>query len=212
MTHRRSLGRSKDIKTKKEIGKMKKFWQDFKKFITRGNVVDMAVGVTVASAFTAIVTAFSKGVITPLIAMVTGGFDLSNWKTVIREEVLDEAGAVVTPAVVFTWGAFLQTVIDFLIIAIVLFVVLRVASGIAARSAKIREEIQKKIHREELERLEAEKRAKEEKEKAEKEEAERLASEAEALRVEKERKKEERLEREEALLREIRDILRSKDN
>ena len=191
---------------------MKKFWQDFKKFITRGNVVDMAVGVTVASAFTAIVTAFSKGVITPLIALVTGGFDLSNWDVIVRREVLDEAGEVIKPEVVFAWGSLIQSTFDFLIIAIVLFIVLRVASALSARSAKIREEVQRTIHREEMERLEAEKKADEEKKKAESEKAEQIAREAEEARLEKERKNDERLEREEALLREIRDILKNKDN
>ena len=191
---------------------MKKFWQDFKKFITRGNVVDMAVGVTVASAFTAIVTAFSKGVITPLIALVTGGFDLSNWDVIVRREVLDEAGEVIKPEVVFAWGSLIQSTLDFLIIAIVLFIVLRVASALSARSAKIREEVQRTIHREQMERLEAEKKADEEKKKAESEKAEQIAREAEEARLEKERKNDERLEREEALLREIRDILKNKDN
>ena len=191
---------------------MKKLWADFKKFITRGNVVDMAVGVTVASAFTAIVTAFSKGVITPLIALVTGGFDLSSWDTKVRDAVLDDAGAKLAPEVVFAWGTLLQTIIDFLIIALVLFIVLRIASGISARSAKIREELQKKINHDQIAKLEAEKKAEEEKQKAEAEQAERLAREKEELCLEKERRAEERLEREEALLREIRDILKGKDN
>ena len=191
---------------------MKKFWQDFKKFITRGNVVDMAVGVTVAAAFTAIVTAFSKGVITPLIALITGGSDLSNLNVVARPEVLDAEGNVVTPEVVFAWGTLIQATIDFMIIAIVLFIVLRIASQISTRSAKIREEIQKKIYREEIEKAEAEKKAEEAKKKAEEEKAAALAKEAEeAIRL-KEERSEARLEREEALLREIRDILRSKDN
>lgn len=191
---------------------MKKFWEDFKKFITRGNVVDMAVGVTVASAFTAIVTAFSKGVITPLIALVTGGFDLSTWDVTVRGEILDEAGEVLKPEVVFAWGTLLQKVIDFLIIAIVLFIVLRIVSGISARSAKIREEVQKKLHHEELEKAEAEKKAAEEKQKAEEEKAAEEKRQAEeALRI-KEEKEQARLEREEALLREIRDLLKNKDN
>ena len=191
---------------------MKKFWQDFKKFITRGNVVDMAVGVTVASAFTAIVTAFSKGVITPLIALVTGGFDLSNWDTIVREEVLDEAGEVVQAAVVFAWGTLLQKVIDFLIIAIVLFIVLRIASQISARSAKLREEIQKQLYREEIAKAEAEKKLKEDEERAKAQEAEKLAEEKREARREREIQRLARLDREEALLREIRDILKNKDD
>ena len=190
---------------------MKKLIQDFKKFITRGNVVDMAVGVAVASAFTAIVTAFTKGFITPLLALLTNNSDLTEMKWVIRPEVTETAAdgtvTVITAEVALLWGEFLQKVIDFFIIAAVLFLVMRIAAAIAAHSAKIRETMVNAItHENDIAAAAAE---------AEREEAERAAAEAaaaEAARVEAEKEEKrlhsERLEREERLLTEIRDLLR----
>ena len=199
---------------------MKKFWADFKKFITRGNVVDMAVGVAVASAFTAIVTAFTKGFITPLLALLTNDSDLTEMKWVIRDAVLDSTGEIVEVAEVsLLWGAFVQKIIDFLIIALTLFIVMRVASAVAAHSAKIRTNVANALtHKDEEEaaRLAAEEAAKAEAEaeaaRVAAEEAEKAAAaEAEALRLAEEEKQKEkaRLEREEALLTEIRDLLRA---
>ena len=199
---------------------MKKFWADFKKFITRGNVVDMAVGVAVASAFTAIVTAFTKGFITPLLALLTNDSDLTEMKWIIRPEVLDETGEIVEVAeVALLWGAFVQKIIDFLIIALTLFIVMRIASAVAAHSAKIRTNMVNALsHKDEEEaaRLAAEEAAKAEAEaeaaRIAAEEAEKAAAaEAEAIRLAEEEKQKEkaRLEREEALLTEIRDLLRA---
>ena len=71
-----------DMKVKKE--KVKGFWKDFKAFICRGNVVDMAIGVVVAASFKDIVTKFTDAFISPLIAIITGGTDLSNLKWIFR--------------------------------------------------------------------------------------------------------------------------------
>ncbi len=181
---------------------MKKFWEDFKKFIKRGNVVDMAVGVAVATAFTAIVTAFTKGFITPLLALLTGNAETAELKWVIRPEVLDETGAVVTAEISILWGGFVQAIIDFLIVAFALFLVMRIASRIGKRVAGLLAD---------EERLAAEKAAQEKAEAeaaAAKAEAERIAAE-EAARIAEEKAKEKaRRENEEALLTEIRDLLR----
>ncbi len=192
---------------------MKKFWEDFKKFITRGNVVDMAVGVAVASAFTAIVTAFTKGFISPLLALLTNDSDLSEMKTVLRQAELNEAGEVVTAEVAILWGAFLQAIINFLIIALALFIVMRVASGLNARAKKLHGKVIELTKNDEKEaKALAEAKAKEEEAKAlaekEAKEAEEKAA-AEKARAEAEKRAEcERLERQEALLTEIRDLLR----
>lgn len=192
---------------------MKKFWEDFKKFITRGNVVDMAVGVAVASAFTAIVTAFTKGFITPLLALLTNNSDLSDMKWIIRPEVshLDEAGTVVvdTAEVALLWGAFVQKIIDFLIIAFVLFLVMRIASAVAARSAKIRERMINAVtDRDEKAAEAAAIKAKEEEEAAAKAAEEAKAAEKAArLALEQE---ENRKKAEIELLTEIRDLLKNK--
>ena len=192
---------------------MKKFWEDFKKFITRGNVVDMAVGVAVASAFTAIVTAFTKGFITPLLALLTNNSDLSEMKWIIRPAIegVDEAGEVIVEVaeVALLWGAFLQKIIDFLIIAFVLFLVLRIASRVAARSAKLRARVIDAVtDRDEKAAAEAALKAEEEaKAKAEAEAAAAAKAEEERIALEKE---ENRKKAEIDLLTEIRDLLKTK--
>ena len=105
---------------------MKKFFADFKAFITKGNIIDMAVGVIIGGAFGKIVTSLVNDIITPLISILTGKVSLTELKWVIHEAVLDEAGAVVTPELALTYGNFFQNIIDFLIIAISIFVVLRI--------------------------------------------------------------------------------------
>lgn len=107
------------------------FWADFKKFITKGNVIDLAVGVVVGGAFGKITSGLVNYVITPLTSLFLGNIDLTEVKTVLRKavEVLDEASGemvVETPEIAIMWGNWFQTIIDFLIIAFVIFVVLRV--------------------------------------------------------------------------------------
>lgn len=125
---------------------MKKFFADFKAFITKGNIIDMAVGVIIGGAFGKIVTSLVNDIITPLISILTGKVSLTELKWVINEAVLDEAGAVVTPELALTYGNFLQNIIDFLIIAISIFVVLRimVTAQKKLESLKKKEEEEKK--------------------------------------------------------------------
>ena len=199
---------------------MKNFWSDFKKFISRGNVVDMAVGVTVASAFTAIVTAFTKGFISPLLALLSGESSLGEMKSVIRPAVTEIAAdgtvTVITPEVAILWGAFLQAIIDFLIIALALFVMLRVAMSISNGAKKLGDDIKKlpSTQRELAEKQLAEKAAAEAKAAAE-EKAEAEAKAA-AEKAETEARAKAAVadvtamnERQEALLTEIRDLLKS---
>ena len=106
---------------------MKKFFADFKAFITKGNIIDMAVGVIIGGAFGKIVTSLVNDIITPLISILTGKVSLTELKWVINEAVLDEAGAVVTPELALTYGNFLQNIIDFLIIIVVIGAVVGIA-------------------------------------------------------------------------------------
>ena len=117
------------------------FFKDFKAFITRGNVVDMAIGVVVANAFKDIVNKFTSSFINPLVAYMTGDKSLVDLKYVIVPQELDEAGAVIQKEIAFTWGIFLQSIVDFLIIAFVLFIVLRIASHIAKKAKEARERL-----------------------------------------------------------------------
>lgn len=106
---------------------MKKFFEDFKAFALKGNIVDMAIGVVIGGAFGKIVTSLVNDIITPLIGLMTGNISLADLKIVLAEAVLDAAGEVVTPELAITYGAFLQTIIDFLIIALSIFLVMRIA-------------------------------------------------------------------------------------
>ena len=102
------------------------FWKDFKAFITRGNVIDMAVGVVIGGSFGKIVTGLVNYIINPFVGMFIKSGSLDGVKTVITPEALDAEGKVVTAEVAILWGTWLQTIIDFLITAFCIFVVLRV--------------------------------------------------------------------------------------
>ncbi len=127
------------------------FFADFKKFITKGNVVDLAVAVMLGTAFNAIVNGLVKMIINPLIAVFTDGISLDQIKTVVKPEVLDEAGKVVTEEVAIMWGQWIQTIIDFFIIALTIFVIARIARAFVNRvkykelEAKKAEEEKKKM-------------------------------------------------------------------
>lgn len=103
---------------------MKKFLNEFKEFAMRGNVVDMAVGVIIGAAFGKIVTSLVNDIIMPAIGMLTGGVNFSDYKWVIQKGVT-EGTEIVTPEVAITWGAFVQTVFDFVIIAFCIFVAIK---------------------------------------------------------------------------------------
>ena len=91
---------------------MKKFFRDFKAFITRGNVLDMAVGVIIGSAFTAIVNNLVKEVITPVISLITGDINLQDLHWVLRHEVLAADGVTVeVSAITLNYGSFIQAII-----------------------------------------------------------------------------------------------------
>ena len=90
----------------------------------KGNVVDMAVGVIIGAAFGKIVTSLVNDVIMPVIGVLTGGVNFSDKKWIIQQAVAD-GETIVTPEVAVTWGAFVQTVIDFIIIAFCIFVAIK---------------------------------------------------------------------------------------
>ncbi len=93
----------------------------------RGNVVDMAVGVIIGGAFGKIVTSLVNDIIMPGIGVLTGGTNFSEFKFVLQKAVVDGATQeVITPEVAITWGSFVQTVVDFLIIAFCIFVAIKV--------------------------------------------------------------------------------------
>lgn len=104
---------------------MGKFWADFKTFISRGNVIDMAVGVVVGGAFSKISSGLVSNIVSPLISLLVGGLNLSDWKLVLKDAVIVD-GVEQTAETAIQYGDFIQTIIDFLITAFAIFVVLRV--------------------------------------------------------------------------------------
>ncbi len=122
---------------------MKNFIEEFKTFITRGNVLDMAVGVIIATAFGKITTSLVNDVFMPLIGKLIGNMDLSKLNIELTPAVLDEAGAEITPAVVMGIGTFLSAVIDFILIAFIVFVIVK-----AFNTAKEKAEAKKKAEEE----------------------------------------------------------------
>ena len=115
---------------------MGKFSEDFKAFIAKGNVLDMAVGVIVGGAFNKIVTSLVNDIIMPLVGLAMGGLDVTEMKYVLNEAVLDAEGAIVTAENALMYGNFIQTVIDFFIIALTVFVALRIFTKLQSKRKK----------------------------------------------------------------------------
>ena len=101
------------------------FIADFKKFAVKGNVMDMAVGVVVGSAFSGIVNSFVNDVIMPLVGILTGGVNFSDQKATLKAAVMD-GETVVKEAVTLNYGAFIQAIVNFFIIALSVFIVVRI--------------------------------------------------------------------------------------
>ena len=97
---------------------------EFKEFVSRGNVVDLAVGVVIGAAFGKIVTALVNGIVMPLVGVALGGVSVSEWKYVITPASVDAAGAEVAEVAV-QYGMLIQTAIDFVLIALVIFLFLK---------------------------------------------------------------------------------------
>lgn len=110
------------------MNKVKGFFKDFKKFISRGNVIDMAIGVVIASAFTAIVTALTNKIIMPFInwLLAINGAGLDSAYTFLKKVYSEDGTIDLTNSIYIDWGAFITAVINFILIALVLFIVLRI--------------------------------------------------------------------------------------
>ena len=103
--------------------------KEFKEFAMKGNLVDIAVAFVMGAAFNRVVTAFTGGLISPLVGMLTGK-DLSQNKWVIKEQIKDAAGTVTQPEVALLWGAFLTAIIDFIIVAFVMFLIIKAINNL----------------------------------------------------------------------------------
>ena len=119
---------------------MKKMLKEFKDFIMRGNVLDMAVGVIVAGAFGKITTSLVNDVFMPFISYLFGARDMTALNLVVRPEIVNEAGEVTQAAIVIGFGTFVATIIDFILVALVVFLVVKAINAAKAKLEKPVEE------------------------------------------------------------------------
>ena len=172
---------------------MKKFFKEFKTFITRGNVVDMAVGVIVGSSFTAIVNGMSNFILKPLtnwlLAMIFGADSLKDLYTMLKPAyVLDDAGNPTSEidlanSIYIDWGSFINAIINFVLVALVLFTIVKMINKLREERKGLSENIAKgKLTKEQKKELKAAgiKRCDKEAVKAYFDEKKRLADEAAA--------------------------------
>jgi large conductance mechanosensitive channel len=103
--------------------------KEFKEFAMKGNLVDIAVAFVMGAAFGKVVTALTTGMVAPLVGMITGK-DLNSQVWTVKPEVKDAAGKVTDPAVVVKWGEFVTAVIDFLIVAFVMFLIVKAINSL----------------------------------------------------------------------------------
>ena len=205
---------------------MKKFFGEFKKFITRGNVLDMAVGVIVGGAFTAIVNGLSNFVLKPIInwilALILGKGSLSEVYTFLGTPAYttDASGAKVIDlanSFYIDWGSLINAIINFLLIALVLFTIVRIINRVKEGKDKVKEDIKKnKLTKEDKKILKARGIKRYDfdkvKEYLEEREANRKAEEEKAKKEAEEKAKKEREENPtvEDLLKDIRKLLQEK--
>ena len=104
------------------------FVKEFKEFAMRGNVLDMAVGVVIGAAFGKIVSSLVADVFMPILSVLTGGVNFTDWKFVLKSIELEGVGA--TPSVTINYGNFLQVTFDFLIVAFVIFLVIKTVNKV----------------------------------------------------------------------------------
>ena len=121
---------------------MKKFFEEFKNFIAKGNVIDMAVAVVIGGAFNKIITSLVNDIIMPVIGVITGGLNFSDWKIVLKEAVTslgaDGVEIVEKAEVAITFGNTIAVIIDFIIIAFAVFCMVKAINGMHAKAEALR--------------------------------------------------------------------------
>ncbi|HUX84661.1 MAG TPA: large-conductance mechanosensitive channel protein MscL [Chitinophagaceae bacterium] len=111
------------------------FFKDFKAFAMKGNVIDLAVAVVIGAAFGAIINSLVKDIIMPVIGVLTGGISFTDKKVVLTAAVTDAAGKIIKPENALTYGNFIQASIDFLLIALAIFVMIRLIARLTPKPA-----------------------------------------------------------------------------
>lgn len=128
---------------------MRKLFDEFKKFINRGSVMDLAVGMIIGSAFTAIINSLVNSILKPLINWIPGADNTGALQTVLREAVTDADGNIVTEALILDWGAVISAIITFFCTAVVLFLIVKAFNKLKDAGSKIKDEIKSVVIKDE---------------------------------------------------------------
>ena len=120
------------------MAEKKGFFAEFKEFIARGNVVDMAVGIIVGGLFTAIVNSFVKDILNPILGLLVGGTDFGDLKIILKE------ATETTEELAIRYGNLIQNIIQFVLTALVLFIVVRAINRMKEKAEALKEEEEKK--------------------------------------------------------------------
>ena len=115
-------------------------WKDFKAFAMKGNVIDMSIGVIIGGAFGKIVTSLVSDIIMPILGMITSGINFSSLKLVLKEAEIAPDGKVSSPENAINYGNFLDTILNFLIIAFSIFMIIRLLQEAKNKLVKAQEE------------------------------------------------------------------------
>ena len=118
-----------------------KLLDEFKAFAMRGNVVDMAVGIIIGGAFGKIVSSVVADVIMPPIGLLLGGVKFTDLKLILKDPVLDATGAIATQAVSINYGNFIQSTVDFVIIAFAIFMMIKAMNKLKRKEVAAPEEV-----------------------------------------------------------------------
>ncbi|MBD5334112.1 MAG: large-conductance mechanosensitive channel protein MscL [Bacteroides sp.] len=111
--------------------------KEFKEFAMRGNVIDMAVGVVIGAAFGKIISSLVDDIIMPLVGVATGGMNFTDYKFVIQQAVIDgTTQEVIKPEVTLNWGTWVQTIVDFLIVAFCIFIAIKAINQLKRKEAE----------------------------------------------------------------------------
>lgn len=128
---RKKSSQEKEIKLLK---KGKGLFNEFKEFISRGNVFDLAVGIIIGAAFTAIVNSLVADLFMPLLGLITGGVNFSELKVVLKEAVIDPVSLeAVSPEVALNYGIFIEKIINFLLVALAVFAMIKMLATLRAK-------------------------------------------------------------------------------
>ena len=117
---------------------MKKFFEEFKKFAMRGNVIDLAVGVVIGGAFGKITTSIVNDIIMPVVGMITGGIAFEDWKIILKEAVLDAEGVEVAKEVAITYGNTIAIILDFIIVAFAIFCMVKAINTMRTKAEALK--------------------------------------------------------------------------